>query len=215
MTRAQILAHAVDVLGLALPSTTQDRLLAYVDLIAKWNQVYNLTAVRDPEAMLTQHIVDSLAVLPHLPPGSLIDVGTGAGLPGVPVALAEPGRPVTVLDSVSKKTSFIKQVVIELGLANITVVCARAETHRPPGGYAVVISRAFAELATFVQIAGHLCAPDGVMVAMKGQHPRDELASLPPHYTAERVIPLDVPGLAAERHLAFIRPASIPSISVG
>lgn len=215
MTRAETLRRAIDTLRLDAPVDTQGQLLAYVELIAKWNQVYNLTAVRDPEAMLAQHIIDSLAVLPHLPPGALIDVGTGAGLPGLPVAMVERQRAVTVLDSINKKTSFIKQVIIELGLANVTVVSARAEAHRPSGGYAVVISRAFADLATFVGVAGHLCAAGGVMVAMKGQHPHDELARLPASCTAERVIRLDVPGLAADRHLVFLRPVSYPSTSVG
>lgn len=203
-------AEAAAALSRGWSPAVVNRLTAYVELIVKWNQVYNLTAVRDPVAMLTQHVADSLAVVPHLPAGPLIDVGTGAGLPGVPVALVEPARAVTVLDSSQKKTSFIKQVVIELGLTNVTVVCARAERYRPPEGYAVVISRAFADLKSFVTVAGHLCAPGGIIAAMKGQYPADELAALPADFSAREVVRLEVPGLAAERHLVLIEHAHPP-----
>ncbi|MDD5240626.1 MAG: 16S rRNA (guanine(527)-N(7))-methyltransferase RsmG [Sulfuricella sp.] len=196
-------------LGFPLDAMAQRRLLDYVALLQKWNKVYNLTAVRDPQKMLTQHLLDSLAVLPHIHGRRIIDVGTGAGLPGIPLALANPALDVTLLDSNHKKTTFLRQACLELGLANATVVCDRVETWRPEEKYDVVISRAFSDLAEFVDLTRHLCGKDGVMLAMKGIYPYEELTRLPAGVALQRVEPLMVPGLGAERHLVLLHPVEI------
>lgn len=191
-------------LKFALPAAAQERLLQYLGLMLKWNRIYNLTAIREPEKMLTQHLLDSLAVLPHVE-GHIIDVGTGPGLPGIPLALALPDSHVTLLDSNHKKTTFLRQACLELGLTNTTVACARVEAWR--GEYDVVISRAFADLAEFVQLAKPLCKAGGAILAMKGVYPHEELTRLPTGVALQRVIPLDVPGLEAARHLVVLQPA--------
>jgi len=197
--------------ALQLPLSTKQReqLLAYVRLLDKWNQIYNLTAVRNIDAMLTQHVLDSLAVLPYLEGGTILDVGSGGGLPGIPLAIARPEASVTLLDSNHKKSTFLKQAVIELAVSNGTVVCERAESWRPERLFDVVISRAFSELSEFAALAGHLCAPDGVLAAMKGVHPYEEIAQLPRTFRVSKVIPIRVPGLEADRHLVLLQRASI------
>lgn len=192
----------------AVDAAARDRLLAYLDLIHKWNRVYNLTAVRNVEEMVAHHVLDSLAVLEHLPPGPLLDIGSGAGLPGVPIAIAQPDRSVTLLDSNHKKATFLRQAKIELGLDNVEVVCERAEAwqaHRP---CQVVISRAYSELASFIAVAHRFCAPDGVMAAMKGVYPDEELAAVPASYEMS-VRRIHVPGLSAERHLVLLHPSPV------
>lgn len=206
MNLAEQLSMGLEGLGLDLDAATQRRLMDYVALIEKWNKVYNLTAVRDPEKMLTQHLLDSLAVLPHLVGRRIIDVGTGPGLPGIPLALANPALEVTLLDSNHKKTSFLRQACLELGLTNTTVICLRVEAWRPVERYDTVISRAFSELAEFADLARHLCDDNGVMLAMKGIYPHEELTRLPPTVELMHVAPLKVPGLEAERHLVALRP---------
>jgi 16S rRNA (guanine527-N7)-methyltransferase len=206
------LAHRLSELrqeGVGIPSDADARLARYLDLLAKWNRTFNLTAVRDPERMVIQHVVDSLAVLPSLPlpqGGRLLDVGSGAGLPGIPLAVARPDAAVTVLDSSSKKTAFLEQARMELALGNLEVACARIESFRPEHRYDVVISRAFAELGEFVRLAQPLLVPGGRIAAMKGVVPHEELAQLPPGFVAE-VEPIRVPGLAAERCLVLVRVA--------
>jgi len=207
MSLEEQLTTGLEGLGLDLDAATQRRLLDYVALIEKWNKVYNLTAVRDPEKMLTQHLLDSLAVLPHLVGRRIIDVGTGPGLPGIPLALANPALEVTLLDSNHKKTSFLRQVCLELGLTNATVICQRVKAWRPVERYDTVISRAFSELAEFADLARHLCDYNGVMLAMKGIYPHEELTRLPPTVELLRVEQLRVPGLEAERHLVVFQPA--------
>ncbi len=198
--------HAgVTALGLNLSAEQEQKLLAYVALIAKWNKVYNLTAVREPEAMVTQHLLDSLAVLPHLGAAkSLVDVGAGAGLPGIPLAIARPDLQVTLSDSNHKKTTFMQQACVELGLTNAKVVCERVERVQLPEKADAVISRAFSDLKEFARLAAHLLAPGGRLLAMKGVYPHEELAQLPANIKAERVIPLTVPGLDANRHLVVM-----------
>ena len=193
-------------MGLDLKSETQSGLLNYVALIQKWNKVYNLTAVREPEKMLIQHLLDSLVVLPHMTGRRVIDVGTGPGLPGIPLALANPLLDVTLLDSNHKKTSFLRQACLELGLKNTTVVCERVEAWQPEEKYDVVISRAFSELSDFVDLALHLCDAKGAMFAMKGVYPHEELSRLSADVTVQTVEPLQVWGLEAERHLVVLRP---------
>lgn len=179
-------------------------MLAYLDLLAKWNRVYNLTAVRDREHMVTQHLLDSLAVVPHLPGATLLDVGSGAGLPGIPIAIAAPDRSVTLLESNQKKTAFLQQAVAELGLANARVCRERIETWHTASRFDVIVSRAFADLATFVAAAGRLLAPGGLLAAMKGSYPQAELARLPDGFRTRLVRQLAVPGLAAARHLVLV-----------
>ena len=201
----EILHAGITALKLDLSAEQEAKLLAYVALIEKWNKVYNLTAVREPEAMVTQHLLDSLAVLPHLGVAkSLVDVGAGAGLPGIPLAIARPDLQVTLSDSNHKKTTFMQQACVELGLSNATVVCERVERVQLAQKADVVTSRAFSELKEFARLAAHLVAPGGRMLAMKGVYPHEELAQLPANIKAEHVIPLTVPGLDANRHLVVM-----------
>ncbi|MGE0080772.1 MAG: 16S rRNA (guanine(527)-N(7))-methyltransferase RsmG [Thiohalomonadaceae bacterium] len=201
------LAAGARALGLELDASALDRLLAYRDLLAKWNRAYNLTAVRDPAEMIEKHLLDSLSVAPYLHGDRICDVGTGGGLPGVPLAIVQPGRRFTLLDSNGKKTRFLVQAAAELGLQNVTVVHARAEQHRPAERCTTVVTRAFATLADMLAASGHLLAPGGVFLAMKGVYPREELAAVPPTYRVQDVLELHVPGLEGARHLVRIAPA--------
>ena len=204
MNLAQPLASGLAALGLDLDTAQQQKLLNYVALIAKWNKVYNLTAVRDPEAMVTQHLLDSLTVLPHLAGPRLIDVGCGAGLPGIPLAIARPEWKVGLLDSNHKKATFLRQACLELGLTNAEVVCERVERYRSEAGFDTVISRAFSDLGEFARLTAHLLTKDGKLYAMKGVYPHDEIGRLPQHFKVQEVIPLTVPGMDANRHLVIM-----------
>ena len=204
MTLAQQLAQGVLQLGFTLPAGAQQRLLEYLALLQKWNRVYNLTAVREAPRMVSQHLLDCLAAAPHVPAATLLDVGSGAGLPGIPLALALPDARVTLLDSNHKKAAFLTQAVIELKLVNAEVVCERAEAWNPSTTFEVVISRAFSDLAEFVSLAGRHAAAGGRLVAMKGVHPYEEIAQLPPGWEVRQVIPLTVPGLRAQRNLVTL-----------
>jgi 16S rRNA (guanine527-N7)-methyltransferase len=200
-------------MALGLPSVALDQLASYLELLVKWNRVYNLTAIRDEAKLVSHHVLDSLAVVKHLPDGSVVDVGSGAGLPGIPIAVSCPDRVVALLDSNQKKCAFLTQAITELGLANIRVVAVRAESYRPAELFTTVISRAFSDLADFVKLAGHLRAADGVMVAMKGRYPGAEIEQLPPRWKVEKTVPVQVPQLGAARHLVFINsksPATVP-----
>ena len=200
-----LLRHGVAGMGLALPAPAIDQLSTYLDLLVKWNRVYKLTAIRDEAKLVSHHVLDSLAVVSHLPDGNIVDVGSGAGLPGIPIAISCPGRAVTLLDSNQKKGAFLRQAIAELGLASTRVVTERAEAYRPSELFKTVISRAFSDLADFVKQAGHLRAPDGVVVAMKGLHPYDEIAQLPSSWQVEKTLRLEIPQLDASRHLVFLR----------
>lgn len=206
MSLENLLAGGLKEMALDLDAATQSGLLNYVALIQKWNKVYNLTAVRDPEKMVVQHLLDSLAVLPHIVGVRVIDVGTGPGLPGIPLALANPELEVALLDSNHKKTSFLRQACLELGLKNVTVICERVELWRSAEKYDVVISRAFSDLSEFASLALHLCKSTGQMLAMKGVYPHEELVRLPATILVQSVEPLKVPGLNAERHLVLLQP---------
>ncbi len=203
------LSAGLGALGMDLNAAQQQKLLDYVALIGKWNKVYNLTAVREPEAMITQHLLDSLAVLPHLPQQSgvnrLVDIGSGAGLPGIPLAIARPDWQITLLDSNHKKTTFLRQACLELGLANAEVVCERVEHYQPSAGYAAVISRAFSDLGEFARLTAHLLAKGGKLYAMKGIYPHEEIGKLPQPFKLQEVIPLTVPGMDAQRHLVIVK----------
>ena len=205
MTAAATLAEGLKGLGLTLPADAFNKLLAYVELLMKWNRTYNLTAIREPGRMVSHHLIDSLAVLPHLPVGSLVDVGSGGGLPGIPIAIAQPQRRVTLNDSNHKKGAFMQQAAIELGLANVDVHIGRAEEWRPAERFDGAISRAFAELADFIAACRHLVKPAGFFVAMKGLYPNEEIAKLPPGMQCESVTRLNVPLVDGDRHFVLCR----------
>ena len=200
------LQDGLQALGLSLDENRQQKLLQFRDLLLKWNKVYNLTALRDPGQAISHHLLDSLAILPHVSDGPLLDVGSGGGLPGIPLAIARPDLPISLVDTVQKKATFLRQVAIELGLANVTVHHARVETLQ--GHYAQISSRAFAEIRLFTDLTRHLLAPGGQWIAMKGVQPADEIAALPPDIQVERIVPLQVPGLDAARHLIILKAAS-------
>ena|SRR5579859_2556851 len=197
----RLLAPGVKALGLKLPAGAEAALLAYVELLLRWNQAYNLTAVRDPAEMVSKHLLDSLTILSFVAGPDLADVGTGAGLPGIPLALARPDLKFTLIDSNGKKTRFVTQATAELQLSNVTVVQARTEDWQPAAPFDQVVSRAFASLGDFARLAGGLAAPGGRLLAMKGADPRDEMAALPAGFRVLKVHPLKVPGLDAERCL--------------
>ena len=200
------LAAGLTALGLDLPEAAQVRLLAFRDLLLKWNKTYNLTALRDPQQALSHHLLDSLAILPHVGDGPLLDVGSGGGLPGIPLAIARPDLAVCMVDTVQKKTTFLQQAVIELGLKNVTVHHARVE--EMVGQFAQITARAFAELSLFVDLTRHLLAPGGRWLAMKGVRPDDEITVLPAGIVVDAIVPLTVPGLDAERHLIILKAGS-------
>ena len=207
----QRLAEGATALGLSLAPAQHAQLLAYLDLLAKWNKVYNLTAVRDPAEMLTHHLLDSLAVIAplvrHTQGGAarVLDVGSGGGLPGVVIAICCPEMSVACVDAVAKKAAFVQQAAGVLGLSNLRGVHARVESITEP--YDVITSRAFATLADFTQWSAGSLGEDGVWMAMKGKHPTDEMAGLPPSVAVFHVEQLTVPGLNAERCLIWMRPA--------
>ena len=205
MTPHQQLEAGVSSLGLALDAGQLDKLMQYLGLIQKWNRVHNLTALRDPQIMLTHHLLDSLAVLPHVRIKRLLDVGSGAGLPGIPLAVACPDWGVTLSDSNHKKSSFQQQAMIEMGLSNVRVVPGRVEDIKPGQKFDGVISRAFSEIADFIACSRHLLATGGSWYAMKGARPDEELAQLPAGIEVEQVVPLAVPGLDAQRHLIILK----------
>ena len=189
-------------LGVLLSAEMCLKLLDYVALLDKWNKVYNLTAIRDPQQMVSTHLLDSLAVLPHLWSGQWLDAGCGAGLPGVVLAVMKPEWHFTLLDSNSKKTSFVQQAIIELKLRNVAVHCARVEEWQAAEKFDGIISRAFTGLGEFITKTRGLMATHGRWAAMKGIA-EQELASIPPGCRVERVIPLQVPGLHAARSLVI------------
>ncbi|PWW13798.1 MULTISPECIES: 16S rRNA (guanine(527)-N(7))-methyltransferase RsmG [Pseudidiomarina] len=183
----------------------QVQLIQLVEQLNKWNKAYNLTSVRDPIQMVSRHIVDSLVVLPHLQGQRFIDVGTGPGLPGLPLAIACPERDFVLLDSLGKRIRFIRQVSHQLGLKNVTAVQSRVEDYQPELKFDGVISRAFASLNDMLNWCGHLPKPDGRYFALKGQYPTAELADLPAQFEVEQVIRLQVPEADGERHVVIIK----------
>jgi len=205
---ARLLKEGAAALGVELTEHQHEQLLDYVALLAKWNAVYNLTAIRDPRQMLIQHILDSLSIVPHLPAradATVLDVGSGGGLPGIVLAIVRPDWHVTLNDIVQKKSAFQSQAKAELGLANLSVVTGRVESLRPgvevPKKFDLIVSRAFADLADFVTLARHLVADGGAIWAMKGVRPEGEIERLPAGTKALNTIRLSVPMLEAERHL--------------
>jgi len=202
VSNSELLQRGVDTLGINLDIDTQQKLLAYIVMLKKWNTVYNLTAIRDPQQMVSNHLLDSLAILPYLWAGRWLDVGSGAGLPGIVMAITRPDWQVEMLDSNSKKTSFVQQSIIELGLQNASVHCARVEDWKTKCKFDGIVSRAFTELGNFVSLSQHLIADGGRWAAMKGM-PEGELAGMPANCEVDRIIPLQVPGLHAARSLVI------------
>jgi len=201
----QKLGAGLQDLGLHVPDSTVTTLLQFLDLLEKWNAVYNLTAIRDRGQWVSHHLLDSLSVAPHVPEGRILDVGTGAGFPGLPLAIVQHGRHFTLLDSSQKRTSFLAQTLATLGLRNADVVRARVEDFTPDSPFDAAVSRAFADLADFARLAGPLVRPGGALLAMKGLHPDEELARVPAPLAVRATEPLHVPGLDARRHLVILQ----------
>lgn len=202
------LRQGLAALGLSLADGCHDRLLAYLGLLARWNTAYNLTAVREPAQMVTRHLLDSLSILPWVRGPRVLDVGTGAGLPGIPIALADPALRVTLLDANGKKVRFCRQVATELGLPNVEVVQARVEAYRPEAGFTTITARALADLPSLVASVRHLLGPDTTLLAMKGVAPAAEMAALRGEGLVVSSRRLQVPGIEGERHLVEIRASS-------
>ena len=196
------LEHGVAALGLSLPAQALSRLLDYQALLERWNAAYNLTAVRDPAQMVTRHLLDSLAILPHVQGATLADLGTGPGLPGIVLAIAAPGREMLLVDSNGKKVRFLREAIRTLKLDGVRAVQSRVEDVQ--GQFDCVTTRAFASLADMLGWGGHLLAPDGIWLAMKGKRLDDELPGVPPAFEVRSMHALDVPGLDAERHLLVL-----------
>jgi 16S rRNA (guanine527-N7)-methyltransferase len=195
------LRQGIAALGLDIPDSGVRLLEAYADLIEKWNKVYNLTAIREREKIISHHLLDSLSILPHIEADSIADIGSGAGLPGIVLAIARPDWQVTLVESNQKKAAFLRQAVIELGLKNVSVLSERVEAIGERN-FGLVVSRAFAETGEFLRLSGRLGER---FAAMKGQYPEKELAQLPERAVVEAVIPLKVPGLEGERHLVIMK----------
>jgi 16S rRNA (guanine527-N7)-methyltransferase len=205
-TLRQRLDAGLSALGIALDPVAIARLLDYVELLERWNGAYNLTAVRDPAEMVTRHLLDSLAILPHVSGATLADLGSGAGLPGIPLAIAVPERETLLVDSNGKKARFLREAVRRLGLEHVRVAESRVED--VAGTFDCVTARAFASLAEMLGWGGHLLAPGGVWLAMKGRVAKDELDAVPPDFRVREIVALNVPGLEAERHLVILKRAS-------
>ena len=200
-----VLEEGIAAMRLDVSPTQQDKLMNYLALMFKWNAVYNLTSLRDPMQMVTHHLLDSLAAVPAFAGAqNVLDVGSGGGLPGIVLAIVRPDMKVSMIDTVHKKTAFLTQVKAELGLANVTVYTARVEQLQVSDKFDVITSRAFADLSDFVNWSSHLLADGGRYIALKGVAPRDEQERLPAEWKVDKVEPLDVPRLGAERHLVFI-----------
>lgn len=187
------------------PFSSIDALSHYLCLMRKWNDTYNLTAITDPKKMVIYHLLDSLAISPYIMGESIIDVGSGAGLPGIPLAIVFPDKQVTLLDSNSKKTRFLNQVKLELNLKRVEVVHNRAENYQPLHCFDVVVTRAFSSIHAMLLATKHLCCEDGKFLAMKGVYPAEELSALPDGFVVESVHRLNIPDLDAERHLICIK----------
>jgi 16S rRNA (guanine527-N7)-methyltransferase len=208
LTLQASIAEGLAAMSLGTTEEQQRRLAAHLELISKWNRVHNLTAVRETSQMVVLHVLDSLSLVPHLgDAGTLLDVGSGPGFPGIPLAIVRPDLQVTLLDSSSKKCTFLEQARAELGLANVRVACERVEAWKPTSRFDLVVSRAFAELQDFVAQAGHLAAAGGRLLAMKGVYPFEEIARVPSSHRVAGVIELAVPMLDAKRHLVALEAA--------
>ena len=200
-----LLTEGIAEMDLQIPEESINPMLDYLDLLAKWNRVYNLTAVRKPEQMLTRHLLDSLAVMPYVRPGRIIDVGSGAGLPGIPLALVMPDSQFVTLDSNNKKTRFMQQAKSDLGLDNLDVVNLRVEEYQPEDLFDTVISRAYSSLTGMLVSTAHLLNEGGINLAMKGVYPLAELDTLPEGFEVTSVEQLHIPQLDADRHVVIMQ----------
>ena len=200
----QAVASALQKMGIEAENEKLDKLEQFIQLLLKWNKVYNLTALREPEQMVSHHLLDSLAVLPYLSGSKILDVGSGAGLPGIPLALFKPELSFTLLDSNRKKTRFIAQAAIELGLKNVEVATGRVEKHHFDQSFDLIVTRAFAAVDKILAFTCTHCAEDGKWLLMKGVVPKEELAELPEGFSVDEIIPLNVPGLIGDRHAIII-----------
>lgn len=207
MSPAQQLTAGIAALGLDVDAATQENLLAYLQLLAKWNRVYNLTALRNSDEWITHHLLDSLSVLPHVRGPLVVDVGSGAGLPGLVLAMLRPDWQVVSVEAVDKKAAFQRQVVAELALANVRVEGCRVEEAVLENGADTIVSRAFSSLADFVNLTRHLLKPGGQWTAMKGKRPTEEITALPSNVSVAEMIDLHVPGLNAARCVIQIKAA--------
>ena len=205
MNQQEQLRMGLAEMSIDLPAAAEEKLLAYAALLYKWNKTFSLTALREQDKAVSHHLLDSLAILPFVPSGNLLDVGSGGGMPGIPLAIARPELQVTLLDSNSKKAAFLRQAAIELALPNVAVHCGRVEQYHPPMTFSAITSRAFAELADFVNLSRHLLASKGRWQAMKGVWPQEEIARLPSDVCVDGVHRLMVPGVEGERHLVVMQ----------
>jgi len=205
LTLQKLLKDGAAGLGLALSARQQEQLLGLADELLDWNTRFNLTAIREPRDVITRHLLDSLSVQPHLGGRSAADIGTGAGFPGLPLAIINPERHFALIEATGKKAKFVEHAAGKLGVANVQVVNARAEKWRPERPFDSVISRALGSLEDFVRFAGPLCAPGGRLLAMKGQYPEQEIAEIPRSWRVVAVPRLEVPGLDAQRHLVILQ----------
>ncbi len=201
------LAQGARALGLELAPDTLRKLIEFARLLGKWNRTYNLTAIREESRIVSHHLLDSLALALYLKHGRILDVGSGGGFPGMPLALVRPRLQFTLIDSSQKKTAFLRQAAAELVLENVSVICERVESWRSSEPFDWIVSRAFAELSGLIRAASHLLAPGGVIAAMKGVHPEQEVAKLPAGFRVRDIIRLEVPGVEAERHLVIVERA--------
>ena len=205
MSIATRIAEGMKAMRLEVAPDSAQRLESYLELVSKWNRVHNLTAVREREQMVVLHVLDSLSVLPDLgAAATVLDVGSGAGLPGIPIAIVKPDARVTLLDSSHKKCAFLEQARIDLALSNVAVVCERVEQWHPSERFEIIVSRAFSDLADFVSQAHHLLAPGGRLIAMKGVYPFEELERIPASHRVAEVRELRVPSLEAKRHVVVV-----------
>jgi len=202
--RIEELTSGAKQLGIALDTATAGKLLAYLDLLHKWNRAYNLTAIRDEKQAIALQLLDSLSILPFIAEGPLLDIGSGGGLPGIPIAICRPEQPVTLLDSNGKKTRFLNQARLELGLDNVQVVHERIERWRPGTPPGTITSRAFASLAQILDWCRHLLMPETRLVAMKGQYPQTELDEIRKENLAIETREVAIPGIDAQRHIVII-----------
>ena len=208
MTLESAIKEGLDTMGLDVSEAQRERLANHLRLVEKWNRVHNLTAVRETNQMVVLHVLDSLSLLPHVgSSATLLDVGSGPGFPGLPLAIARPALKVTLLDSSRKKCTFLEQARTELRLDNLEIVCERVEQWKAPRPFDMVVSRAFAELSDFVLQARHLVGPGGRLLAMKGVYPFDEIARVPASHKVAEVVELSVPSLDAKRHLVLLEAA--------
>lgn len=204
MPLKEMIESALSKNNIQLSSAQIDKLESYLYLIQQWNKVFNLTAVTDLQEMVYIHLIDSLSILNYLTGTSLLDVGSGAGLPGLPLAIANPNLSVTLIDKSGKKTRFLTQMLAELNLTNVNVVHARVEDLKLANGFDCIVSRAFASIVQYVKMTAHLLKPDGQILAMKGKYPEEEIQDLPEDFVIQQVVKLNIIGLTAERHLLCI-----------